>query len=389
MKNSFLSLIAASILFIGYFRANAQFNAHDSFVAQKLACQLKTGISMQYIDKGNLAGEPLIMLHGFTDTGRSFSRVANELSARDPRLRILLPDLRGHGNSSMPAKSVCAESPGECFSIGAFADDILDLMDQLQIEKVYLAGHSLGSIVAQHLAIRHPDRIKGVILISTALSGKDNGGINEFILDELVHSIFREQVERLGLRWPDEAYDLCPADLGNEIVKFLRENWVTESIADTLFLTRIAHETVRVKLGTWIGSAVALSQFDQREAMESLIVPALVLHATHDFFFAEVPEQEEVRKVLAKAAIQKQTRISCKKYGKPAHGIGEGFDLGHNFIWAAPVPVADDILGFIRNGEPERTHTYLNEANELVTQSEAGNILLLNEASGPNALRIK
>src|SRR5687768_9683593 len=97
---------------------------------------LSTGVSLSYLAQGNPDGEPVIFIHGFTDSHRSF-----DLNLpRFPRsFRSYALDLRGHGDSDKPA---C------CYEQSDFAADVVAFMDALGLERASLVGHSMGSFVA-------------------------------------------------------------------------------------------------------------------------------------------------------------------------------------------------------------------------------------------------
>jgi pimeloyl-ACP methyl ester carboxylesterase len=74
-----------------------------------------------------------------------------------PELNAIIIDLAGHGKSTGAGRN----------SIGAYASDILALLDALKLQKVILAGHSMGGAIAQTIALQHPERVLGLILIGT------------------------------------------------------------------------------------------------------------------------------------------------------------------------------------------------------------------------------
>jgi len=76
---------------------------------------------------------------------------------RMPELNAIIVDLPGHGKSTGAGRN----------SIGAYASDMLALLDSLKLQKVILAGHSMGGAIAQTIALQHPDRVLGLILIGT------------------------------------------------------------------------------------------------------------------------------------------------------------------------------------------------------------------------------
>ncbi|TIT35479.1 MAG: alpha/beta hydrolase [Mesorhizobium sp.] len=101
------------------------------------------------------AGPPLLLIHGFTDTSRSFSLLAPHLAGR----RLIMPDLRGHG----------ATQAGDGCRVSDFAEDIAGLIRQLRLDRPVVVGHSLGGMVAIALAARHPDLIGGLVVLASAL----------------------------------------------------------------------------------------------------------------------------------------------------------------------------------------------------------------------------
>jgi pimeloyl-ACP methyl ester carboxylesterase len=142
--------------------------SQPDWVKSKKTAQLSTGITMNYIEAGDLSGTPAIFLHGWTDSSRSFSRLWFSTSwpyGRD--LRMLALDMRGHGDSSMPSGESCASKPATCFRTADFAADVLSFMDNLRLRQAYIVGQSLGTMVAQELAFTHPDRILRMALIAT------------------------------------------------------------------------------------------------------------------------------------------------------------------------------------------------------------------------------
>jgi pimeloyl-ACP methyl ester carboxylesterase len=111
------------------------------------------GIVMRYALEG--AGRPAVLIHGVGNSLEAWDGVVARL--RD-RFRLLRYDLRGHGESE--------RVPGP-YSIEDFSDDLLALLDALKMERCDVAGFSLGGLVAQAFALRHPERVRKLALIST------------------------------------------------------------------------------------------------------------------------------------------------------------------------------------------------------------------------------
>lgn len=127
------------------------------WTAQKKMLRLPNGLTVAYVELGNPKGQPLLLLHGFTDSSRSWSLIAPYLSD----YRLLIPDQRGHG---------AADAPACCYSISAYADDARLFLDAVGVERAHVAGHSMGSMVAIAMAAEYPARVSSITLVgSTAL----------------------------------------------------------------------------------------------------------------------------------------------------------------------------------------------------------------------------
>ena len=134
-----------------------------SWTSLKKQVRLPNGLRLNYVELGDPKGEPLLLLHGYTDSSRSWSLTVPYLS----EYRLLIPDQRGHGG---------ADAPACCYGSTQFADDARLFLDALGIERAAVAGHSLGSMVAISLAADHPERVSRIILIgSTALVPVERG----------------------------------------------------------------------------------------------------------------------------------------------------------------------------------------------------------------------
>ncbi len=117
---------------------------------------LKNGLTIHYQQVGE--GPDLVMVHGLTGNLAVWHlQIVPELSEH---YRVLTYDLRGHGHSDTPASG---------YSLDSMAEDLLELLDALEIERPLIAGHSYGADIALYLALAHPDRVREVIAIEAAL----------------------------------------------------------------------------------------------------------------------------------------------------------------------------------------------------------------------------
>lgn len=111
------------------------------------------GIKVSYEIHGE--GYPLILLHGFAMYKEFWNWQARELS-KD--FKVITLDIRGCGKTDHPVESFYMED---------LADDVRAFLDYLNLEKTHLGGHSFGGMVAQHFAIKYPNRLNKLVLMST------------------------------------------------------------------------------------------------------------------------------------------------------------------------------------------------------------------------------
>lgn len=114
------------------------------------------GLRMYYEIHG--AGQPVVLLHG------AFMTISNnwpEMIARlSPTRQVIAVEMQGHGRTADIDRDLSYEN---------LADDIAALLDYLKIPKADLIGYSLGGGVAMEAAIRHPEKVGKVVVISAAL----------------------------------------------------------------------------------------------------------------------------------------------------------------------------------------------------------------------------
>jgi len=103
-------------------------------------------------------GPPMVMLHGYPQTHVIWHRVAPELARH---FRLILCDLRGYGESSIPA-----DDPEHfSFSKRAMAQDVIDIADQLGLDRFHLCSHDRGGRASYRLALDHPERVEKLALL--------------------------------------------------------------------------------------------------------------------------------------------------------------------------------------------------------------------------------
>jgi len=99
-------------------------------------------------------GTPVTLLHGFTQSGKSWHEV---ISLMPPGWKWVLPDLRGHGLTSV--------KPGGPYTMDACTADLEILWGHLGIARSHLVGYSMGGRLALHVAAARPDRVLSLLTI--------------------------------------------------------------------------------------------------------------------------------------------------------------------------------------------------------------------------------
>ncbi len=160
-------------------------------------------VNLAYEEHGE--GTPVILAHGFPLNRSVWYPVVPMLSAK---AHVVLPDLRGHGESPVPDGT---------YSMRLMAEDLRALMDQLHIEKAVLAGHSMGGYVSLAFARAYPNRLAGLALVATqaAADSPERRAGREKMVDE---------VRRKGIKAVAEQMTpalTCRADLAEPVHKMI------------------------------------------------------------------------------------------------------------------------------------------------------------------------
>ncbi len=112
-------------------------------------------------------GEPLVLIPGLGSDVTDYGRIIELLAAG---CRVVAVDNRGAGRSDKP------DIP---YSVEMMADDVAGLMTALGLGPAFVLGHSMGGRIALTLALRHPELVRGLVLVSTAarVSGTARGRV--------------------------------------------------------------------------------------------------------------------------------------------------------------------------------------------------------------------
>ena len=124
-----------------------------------LTCQripLATGVTLNVACAGPADGEPILFLHGFPESHRTWR---HQLAGLSGRYRVYAPDQRGFAASDRPAGV-------ENYQTDLIVADVTALADALGLDKFTLAGHDWGGAVAWTAALMHPYRVKRLVIVN-------------------------------------------------------------------------------------------------------------------------------------------------------------------------------------------------------------------------------
>ena len=119
---------------------------------------MANGAEIYYRDIGP-RGEPLLLLHGFPETGDAFAQVVAPLGKR---YRLIVPDLRGAGRSGRTPSG---------YDKKTLASDVKALMDHLKIDRAHVVGHDIGARIAYAFAVQYPERLLSLTVAEAFIEG--------------------------------------------------------------------------------------------------------------------------------------------------------------------------------------------------------------------------
>lgn len=290
-----LALMACVLATLGVPAAAQRPVDQAGWASLKKEVRLQNGVRLAYVEAGDPDGEPLLLLHGYTDSSRSFSPMVPYLS----RYRLLIPDQRGHGAS---------DAPECCYGTSQFAYEARLFLDALGVKRAAVVGHSLGSMVAISLAADNPDRVSKVVLIgSTALVPVKRG---DWLYDNAA--------AMTGKLDPSTQFakDWHPANQPTKV--------------DPAFANAINEEILRIPPHVWRSVMRELSYVPVGRHAPDVKAPVLVLSGAKDPLFPAEHHQS-----LLKAFPNAEAQVFA--------------ELGHNPNWEQPDAVASAIDRFLKS----------------------------------------
>jgi pimeloyl-ACP methyl ester carboxylesterase len=215
-------------------------------------------IDIHYDDVG--AGRPIVLIHGFPLSGRSWEKQIPPLL--NAGFRVVTYDRRGFGNSSQPSVG---------YDYDTFASDLNILLTELDLQDVVLGGFSMGGgEVARYLGTYGPDRVRAAVFVSSVppfllKTPETPNGLDQSVFDEIQATIATDRFAYLTAFYHD-FYNLDEL-LGKRISEeAVRDSWNVAAGASPI--------------GTWACPPTWHTDF--RNDLRKIDVPTLVVHGNAD-----------------------------------------------------------------------------------------------------------
>lgn len=201
---------------------------------------------IHYEDTGG-NGPPLVLAHGLLMDNQMF---APQIEALGSRYRVIAWDARGHGET---------ETTDDPFSFSDLADDLKGLLDHLGIARAVIGGMSQGGFVALRFALKNPERVQALILLSTQAGAEDPDKV-------VLYQSMLEVWEAEGLN-DQLAETIAAIVLGNEWPG--RFEWISKWRQQPRSLLRPAFNALA-------------GREDIHDRLGEIKAPVLVIHGTAD-----------------------------------------------------------------------------------------------------------
>lgn len=207
------------------------------------------GTTLEVLDRGQ--GRPVVFVHGLMCSGRFFARQVDRFA---DRYRVIVPDLRGHGESDKPSSG---------HTVAAYAQDMHALFGELGVERPVMVGWSMGSMIAYEYLKRHGGTsLLGLVIIDQPPS--------DFAWPDYEFGFFTPEVL-------DQTLEELQTNPG-ALIEMLAGLMLHEPAADDIEWMRAEME----KVPEAIAATILVSQTlkDYREFLPEIQVPSLVAFGT-------------------------------------------------------------------------------------------------------------
>ncbi len=257
--------------------------------------ELPNQVRLPYSEQGDPYGVPLLLLHGFTDSLRSFDLVLPHLPTS---VRAIAITQRGHGDASRPAAG---------YLVSDLAADLAAFMDVIHLEAAFIAGASSGGLVAQRFAMDHPERVLGLVLVGSPVTLRNKPGV----------------VKAWNSRISKLSDPIDPA-----FVRQFVKSTATKTIPQAFFETMV-QESLKLPAFVWKAAIEGFLKDDFTAELHKIKAPTLIIWGDQDAFTRD--DQE-----ILLAAVKNSRRLIY-------HGAG------HTLIAEEPERLAADLVAFVES----------------------------------------
>lgn len=255
--------------------------------------ELPNQVRLPYSEQGDPNGVPVLLLHGFTDSLRSFDLVLPHLPTS---VRAIAITQRGHGDASRPAAG---------YRVTDYAVDLEMFMDALSMDAAAIVGASSGGLVAQRFAADHPARVKALVLIGSPVTLRGKPAVEE---------LWNSEISKLS----------DPVDPA--FVRRFQESTVASTVSPA-FVETMVRESLKVPAHVWKATTEGFLEDDFSSEVHRIKAPTLILWGDGDVFTQA--DQEVLR-----AAIPDARLVTYP-------------GAGHTLIAEEPERVAADLTSFV------------------------------------------
>jgi pimeloyl-ACP methyl ester carboxylesterase len=250
--------------------------------------RLATGVTLPYVEHGDPAGVPTVMLHGYSDSSRSFELLLPQLP---DSVHAFALTQRGHGDADKPAAGYRPED---------YAADVAAFLDAIGVDAALIVGHSGGAYTAQRFALDYAERTLGLVLIGSFSSFSGNRDVAEL------------QAAVSGLTDP----------VDREFVREFQESCVAQPVP-AAFMEAIIDGSSQVPARVWKAYLEDLLAADAPIESGAITAPTLILWGDQDPFCSR-GDQEALLAAIpqARLSVYKGT-AHCPHWEQPKRAAAE------------------------------------------------------------------
>jgi pimeloyl-ACP methyl ester carboxylesterase len=254
-------------------------------------------VRLHYAEAGAPDGEPVLFLHGITDSWFSFAPVLPFLPLS---LRALALSQRGHGDS---------ERPPSGYTKPDFAADAVAFLDALGVARATVVGHSMGSAVAQHMAALYPERVSRLVLVGSYVTARSE--------DLLALS---EEIQALA--------DPVPG----AFVRAFQHSTIHRPLPEA-FVDAVVAESLKLPARVWQAAMAGTLDYDGARALRRIQAPTLILWGERDVIFPRA-QQDDLLALIPGATLRVYP------------------ETGHALHWEQPERFAREVAAFVASTPP-------------------------------------